>query len=120
MIRLFLLGCALFFICFTVFASQADIAYQQVALCDYGMCVGKVHSVEGFAENVIKFLARVIATLAVLTFMAGGFLLMIAFDEDRQRIAKQIMMSSVIAVVVVLGSYVLVSFVQQVLYSLGN
>ena len=100
-------------------ALQSELAGATMNLCDYGICIGNVTSIENIAENVIRFLARVIAILAVLAFMVGGFLMMIRVDDEGRESAKKIMVNSVIAVVVVLAAYVIVTFIQQVLYSLG-
>lgn len=100
--------------------AQNTLATQKMNLCNYGICFSNIKTIEKLAENIIKFLARLIAILAVCAFMLGGFLMIIRVDDEGRAQAKAIMINSIIAVIVVLSAYVIVSFIQQVLYSLGK
>ena len=91
------------------------------SLEDLGIVIGNVRSSEDLAKNIITFLARLIGLFAVLSIMAGGTMMIVSTNnESLQTKGKNLIIYSVVAVVAVLGAYVVVSNVQQVLYSLGR
>ncbi len=97
-------------------------ANKGVSLSAFGIATGsQVKNVESLMRNIINLLSRVIGSTAVLTIMIGGMVLIVSTgDETLQTRGKEIIRAGIIAVVAVLGSYMVVSTVLQIIYSLGK
>lgn len=62
--------------------------------------------------NIISLLLGFMGILAIVIFIYGGFMLMVSGgDEDRISAARRLMVSAVIGIIIILSSYVMVSFI---------
>ncbi len=70
-----------------------------------------------FILTIIDFLAKVIGTVAVLLIFIGGALLMASEgDDNRIQKGKAIIFQAIVGLILAITSYLLVSFVQSLLY----
>ena len=74
-------------------------------------------SIIGFALIIIDFLIKVIGTVCVVFIIVGGVLMMSSQgDDSRIQKGKTIITQAIIGLVIAFGSYILVSFVQSIIY----
>ena len=77
----------------------------------------QVSPVAAFALDVIDFLTKVIASVALLIFIAGGLLTIVSEgQEDRIQKGKQAMLYALIGLAIALFSYFIVVFVQSIFF----
>ncbi len=69
--------------------------------------------------GVIRFILEIIGVLAVISFIYAGFLYIISANEGTTDRAKKAMKNTVIALIVVLFSYMIVSFAANGLHFNG-
>ncbi len=73
------------------------------------------------AKKVVSFLSVMVSSIAMLAIMIWGIMMMIsAGDENLSGKGKTIIIAAIGAILLVLGSYVIVTAVQQILYALGK
>lgn len=78
-------------------------------------------SLGALVGSIIKFLAKTIGSLSILGICIGGVMWVISAGEDAQlETAKGIIISSVIGLIITLSAYLIVTFVQGVLYGIGG
>ncbi|MFA6528986.1 MAG: pilin [Candidatus Gracilibacteria bacterium] len=71
----------------------------------------------GFALIIIDFLIKVIGTVCVVFIIVGGVLMMSSQgDDSRIQKGKTIITQAIIGLIIAFSSYILVSFVQSLLY----
>lgn len=77
--------------------------------CDNFLCL---------VTSIIRFLLGVVALIATLTFIYGGYVfLMSAGNAEAVKKGKDILLWSTIGIVIILGSWVAISYVLKVLMS---
>ncbi len=97
------------------------IADKGINLKAYGIVQTTQVDIEGLAGNIIKFLARMIGISGVISIMIGGGMMIVSTGDDSlQGTGKKLILYSIISITIVLGSYVIVVTVQQVLLKLGT
>lgn len=65
----------------------------------------------GEVAGLIRYILQIIGALSVLSFIFAGFLYVISVDEGQKERAQKTMKNTVIALIVVLFSYTIISFV---------
>ncbi len=82
---------------------------------------GGAWNIASLARVVMSFLGKTIVFAAVLGFMiGGGFMVASAGDEGMRSRGKDIMIASVVGLSVTLLSYLIITFVQSLIYSVGD
>jgi len=96
-------------------AAEAPVQSQSFSL-DF-VDLGGPTNLKDFALRIMKFLNLTIAASATLGIMVGGVVIMTAAGVDGQiSFGKEILKYSLIGLAATLGAYVLVTFVQTVIY----
>ena len=88
-------------------------------LSDAGMNVWASTTVEWLLKNIINTFAATVSVFAILGIIIGGILLMTAFgQEEKIQTGKAVMLYSILGLVFTLLAYIIVAFVQTVIYSI--
>lgn len=91
-------------------------------LTEAGIKVGySSTTVEKFSNNLIIVMGSLIGMFAIMGIITGGIILMTAFgNEEKIQSGKSILLYSVLGLIFTIGAYVIVSFIQTLIYSLGG
>ena len=100
--------------------SESETSKQRkFKLGDAGMVPGGSATVEEFAGKLIDYLAATISIVAIIGIMAGGVILMTAYGQDEQiQKGKSVILYSLLWLIFTISSYVIVSLVQSIIYSI--
>ena len=101
-------------------ATTTKLQNMTFDLCNYGLCLGKMKTLEDLINNIIKLMVGVISLLSVTAFMWGAYNVMVRVEDDDRKYGKNLMKYSIVAIIIVLASYVIVTFVQQLMYGIGQ
>lgn len=75
-------------------------------------------SIDGFINYIIVFLAKTIGIFSILGIMIGGLIMILTgASEENAKKGKTIMIASIVGLLVTLGAYLIISFVQYLLYN---
>ena len=70
-----------------------------------------------FLLGIIDFLSKVIGTVAIILVIIGGALMLVSEGDDNKiQKGKTILTQAIIGLIIALSSYILVTFVQSLLY----
>lgn len=77
----------------------------------------EVSPILAFILTIINFLSKVIGTVAILLIIIGGLLLLASEgDDNKVQKGKGIIVQAIIGLIIALASYMIVTFVQSLLY----
>ncbi len=104
---------------FIVMALFAGILSTQVVLAANAPIVnplGAIDNVQLLLSKIISWFLGIIGVLALLAFLYGGFSYITSFGDDKKMgAAKQVIISAIIGLIIVTGSYVILKTVQTAL-----
>lgn len=100
---------------------NSSVPSRTFPLSEAGIKTSQSESVEKLANNFIILMGSTVGFFAILGIIVGGIILMTAFwVEEKIQTGKTIILYSVLGLVFTLGAYIIVSFVQTIIYSLGD
>lgn len=119
-IKLLLAGILFFVMLIPAFSYAASIIPPDCAGSQYGNECGLDDLVSLFA-NLYRVGLRYIGALALLFFVVGGFILLVSGGKtDRVELGKKILAGTVIGVVIVMGGFLAVQYIETSVLSVNS
>ena len=105
----------------SVCVSMADTTPRYFDLDKAGMDVGGSKNIEDLAVTWINYMALFISVFAIIWIMIWGIVLMTAYGQEEQiQKGKSIILYSILGLIFTISAYIIVSFVQTIVYSVGS